>query len=237
MHIHLDKPGGESLSAFESMLDEAGRRELTVQMGYMYRHNPAVQFCLKAVREGWLGEIFEVHAVMSRKDGVPYRKWLSTFHGGAFFIFGCHLIDLIVAMLGKPDHVTPFQRRTLPDADDLYDSGLAVLEYPRATATVRASVVEVEGYKRRQFVVCGTEGTIEIFPLEPPKLRLALAHPREPFVRGYQDVELPPIPGRYDEQLAELAKIVRGEMENPYPLSHDLIVQEALLAACGYPPE
>jgi len=31
MHVHLDKPGGESFSAFKSVLDEAGRRKLAVQ--------------------------------------------------------------------------------------------------------------------------------------------------------------------------------------------------------------
>ena len=66
MHVHLDKPGGESFSAFKKVLDEAGRRNLTVQLGYMYRNNPAVQFCLRAVREGWLGQVFEVHCVMSK---------------------------------------------------------------------------------------------------------------------------------------------------------------------------
>ena len=49
MHIHLDKPGGESFSKFKQVLDEAGRRNLTVQLGYMYRNNPAVQFCRNAV--------------------------------------------------------------------------------------------------------------------------------------------------------------------------------------------
>ena len=96
-------------------------------------------------------------------------------------------------------------------------------------------MVEEEGYKRRQFVICGTEGTIQIQPLEPPKLRMALDRPRDPYKRGYQDVELPPIPGRYDEQLRELASILRGEMENPYSYAHDLAVQETLLAACGCP--
>ncbi len=42
------------------------------------------------------------------------------------------------------------------------------------------------------------------------------------------------MPGRYDDQLIELARIIRGEIENPYPLAHELAVQEALLAACGY---
>jgi predicted dehydrogenase len=237
MHLHLDKPGGESLGAFKNVLDQAGRQGLAVQMGYMYRNNPAVQFCLRAVREGWLGDVFEVHGVMSRLDGAAYRRWLSQFQGGAMFIFGCHLLDLLVAMLGKPEGITPFQRQTLPEPAGLYDNGLAVLEYPRATATVRTSVVEVEGYKRRQLVVCGTEGTIDIRPLEPPQLRLVLSRPRDSFKPDDQEVTLPPMPGRYDEQLLELAKIIRGEMANPYPLAHELMVQEVLLAASGYRPE
>ncbi len=236
MHIHLDKPGGESFGAFKKVLDEAGRKQLTVQLGYMYRNNPAMEFCFQAVREGWLGQVFEVHAVMSRDQPLAYRQWLSQFHGGTMFIFGCHLIDLVIAMLGKPDRITPYQRQTRPEVD-LFDNGLAVFEYPRTTVTIRTASMEVNGYERRQLVVCGDEGTIDIRPLEPPKMRLALSKPRDSFKKGYQDVALPRMPGRYDEQLAELARIIRGEIENPYPLSHELMVQEALLAAAGYPHE
>lgn len=235
MHVHLDKPGGESFSAFKKVLDEAGRRDLTVQLGYMYRNNPAMQFCFRAVREGWLGQVFEVDCVMNKMQPLEYRKWLSQFHGGTMFIFGGHLIDLVVTMLGKPDRVVPYQRQTRSDVE-LYDNGLAVLEYPRTTVTVRTSSLEIEGYERRQLVVCGDEGTIDIHPLEPPKLRLALAEPRESFKRGYQDIPVPKMPGRYDDQLLELAQIIRGERANPYPIEHELIVQETLLAASGYAP-
>ena len=236
MHVHLDKPGGESFSAFKKVLDEAGRRQLAVQLGYMYRYNPAIQLCFQAVREGWLGRIFEVHAVMSKAQPLAYRQWLSQFHGGTMFIFGCHMIDLVIAMLGKPDRVTPYQRQTQPEVD-LLDNGLAVLEYERTTATVRTASLEVGGYERRQLVVCGDEGTIEIRPLEPPKMSIRLAKPQGSFKKGDQEVALPPIPGRYDEHLIDLARIIRGEIENPYPLEHELILQETLLQAAAYPPE
>jgi predicted dehydrogenase len=126
----------------------------------------------------------------------------------------------------------------------LYDNGLAVFEYPKTTATIRTASLEVEGYQRRQLVVCGDEGTIEIRPLEtydvrlpqPLKLKLTLSSPRESFKKGTQEVVFPKPPGRYDSQLIELARIIRGEIENPYPLSHELMVQEALLAAIDYPP-
>lgn len=243
MHLHLDKPGGESLSPFRTLIETAGRRGLTVQLGYMYRNNPAIQFCMRAVREGWLGRVFEVHAVMSRYQPLAYRQWLAQFRGGSMYIFGCHLIDLVVSVLGKPDRVTPFPRQTHSDVP-VYDNGLAVFEYPRATATIRAASLEVDGYQRRQLVVCGDEGTIDLCPLEtfdirpaqPLALRLTLSSPRESFRKGSQEVRFPPMPGRYDDQLIEWARIVRGEIANPYPLAHEMMVQEALLGAIDHPP-
>ena len=242
LHLHLDKPGGEAMPPFRALLEAAERRGVTVQMGYMYRHNPALGFCLNAVHQGWLGQVFEVHCVMSRMDGADYRRWLSQFRGGAMYIFGGHLIDLVVSLLGKPERVTSYQRQTWPEKDDLFDNGLAVLEYPRATATVRTAVVEFEGFRRRQFVVCGDEGTLDIRPIEPTwrdrepmRLHLALAHPHGPYPAGCQVVELPIPAGRYDEQLVELAQIIRGEKANPYASAHELTVQQALLEAAGYP--
>lgn len=242
LHVHLDKPGGESFSAFKKVLDEAGRRKLAVQLGYMYRNNPAVQFCQRAVRKGWLGQVFEVHCVMSITHSVAYRKYLAQYPGGTMFIFACHLIDLVVSLMGKPDRIVTFPRQTRSDVGvDMCDNGLIVFEYPRTTATIRTCSLEVEGYRRRQLVVCGDQGTVDIRPLEkfdiqPPQelsLQLALSQDREPYKKGYQEVSFPPPPGRYDLQLIELARIIHGEIENPYPLQHELLVQQCLLEACG----
>jgi predicted dehydrogenase len=246
LHVHLDKPGGESFSAFKKVLDEAGRRKLAVQLGYMYRNNPAVQFCQRAVREGWLGQVFEVHCVMSVTHSVDYRKYLSQYPGGTMFIFACHLIDLVVGLMGKPDRIVTFPRQTRSDVGvEMCDNGLIVFEYPKTTATIRTCSLEVEGYQRRQLVVCGDQGTVDIRPLEkfvahasePLTLRLALSQARDAYKKGYQEVSFPPPPGRYDLQLIELAQIIHGEIENPYPLQHELLVQECLLKACGCLPE
>jgi predicted dehydrogenase len=55
-HIHLDKPAGESLPQFRRILDAAERQKLLVQMGYMYRYNPAVVLLREFLKKGWLGE-------------------------------------------------------------------------------------------------------------------------------------------------------------------------------------
>jgi predicted dehydrogenase len=233
MRIHLDKPPGESLSAFRKLLAEATRRGLTVQMGYMFRNNPAFQLCFKAVREGWLGDVFEVHGVISKTISTSKRKELAKYTGGTMFNLGCHLIDSLVTVLGKPENVTAYVRRTRPTQDNLADNQLAVFEYPKATATIRSAVIEVEGGRRRQFVVCGDRGTVDIRPLEPSRLQLALDGPQSQYKKGYQEVKLPPMPGRYDDQLIEFARIIRGELESDYTPSHDLAVHEAVLRASG----
>jgi predicted dehydrogenase len=238
-HIHLDKPGGETLRPFRDLLDEAEKRNLTVQLGYMYRYNEAVRFCTKAVHDGLLGNIFELDAVMSRYDGDDYRKWLKGFRGGAEYIFAGHLIDLVVSILGKPEKISPFPCCTRPDG--VVDNGLAVFEYKQGcTATVRTAVVEVEGFKRRNLIVCGDRGTIVIQPLElgsgvsSGDLYLALDEDRGGWKKGYQKVSLPPPGGRYDEHLLEFGRIVRGEIKNPFPYEHEWVVQQCLLDACGY---
>ena len=48
-------------------------------------------------------------------------------------------------------------------------------------------------------------------------------------------MKLAAMPGRYDEQLIELARIIREEKESEYPPEHDVNVQEAVLNASGAP--
>ena len=235
-HIHLDKPAGLSLTEFKKFLDEATRRKLTVQMGYMFRHNPAFRFCFQAAKNGWLGDVFEVHGVISKAIGAEQRRRLAQFPGSMFEL-GCHLIDAMVKVLGRPDKVTSFSRRTRPDQDNLADNQLGIFEYAECTATIRSALVEVDGQKRRQFVVCGDRGTVDIRPLEPPKLLFAPDRPVAEYKKGYQEVTLPKMPGRYDDQLIELARIIRGEKESEYPPEHDLAVQEAVLKASGVAPD
>jgi len=233
VHIHLDKPAGESLPAFQKLLSAATRKKRVVQMGYMFRYNPAFQFLFQAVRQGWLGNLFEAHAVISKTVGASTRRQLAAYPGGAMFELGCHLIDAVVATLGKPDQVTPYSRRTRPGEDSLADNGLAVFEYPRATATVRSALVEVDGGRRRQMVVCGDQGTIAIRPLEPPQLSLTLAKPQGKFAAGTQTVSLRKSGGRYDGDFIDLAQIIRGQKDPDYSVQHDLAVQEAVLLASG----
>ncbi len=231
-HIHLDKPAGRSLPRFRRILEAARRQKLLVQMGYMYRYNPGVVMLRDFLKRGWLGEPFEVHAVMSKVIGAKRRPELARYPGGTMFELGCHLIDLVVGLLGKPDDVHAFPRHSSPRKDNLVDNMLAVLEYPRATVTVRSTGLEVEGFARRHFVVCGTEGTFHIQPLDDPAARVALSQARGRHDKGYQDVALPKYT-RYVDDAADMARILRGDKPADFSYDHDLAVQETVLKASG----
>ncbi len=232
-HIHLDKPAGPSLEACRELHDEAGKRKLTVQMGYMFRYNPGFEFLFMAVREGWLGEITEVSGMIGKKMGDAGRKQLARFEGGGTFELACHLIDAVVTVLGKPTSVTGINHRTYPDKDSFADNQLSVLDYPKAIATIRCNHIDPLGGPRRSFSVTGTQGTCEIRPLEPPGVRLGLDRDRGEFRKGFQDVGLPEAGGRYDGEFLDLARVIRGEKKLAWDARHDLAVHEAVLRASG----
>ncbi|MBN2133124.1 MAG: Gfo/Idh/MocA family oxidoreductase [Sedimentisphaerales bacterium] len=238
--MHMDKPGGEDLELFGKLLDGCKERNLPFQMGYMFRNNPAMQLCQKAAREGWLGDIFQVHADMSHTyGGEAYQRYLSNFKGGIMFNLGCHHIDLIVSMLGRPDKVTPFLKSTPAAVDGAKNNCMAVLEYPHAIASVRACGLVVGGINGRRFKICGSKGTIEWSPLErfdgkPLEIQLTFLEGNEEYSAGSHVVDLGIRRDRYEDQMSELARIIRGEMKNPYTYEHEYLTQEVTLAAAGY---
>lgn len=233
-HIHLDKPAGASWPQFQRILKEAERQQLLIQMGYMYRYNPGIVLLREFLDNGWLGDVFEVHAVMSKVVGPGERKSLARYSGGMMFELGCHLIDLVVGILGQPTDIQSYLQHVGPENDDLNDSTLAVFQYPRATATIRTSGVEVAGGERRHLTVCGTLGTFHMQPLDNPQVRVAFDRPRGTYGKGYQDVKLPRY-ARYVDDAADMARVIRGEAVNRFPYSHDAAVQESVLRACQMP--
>jgi predicted dehydrogenase len=240
IHIHMDKPAGEIMEEYETLMHEAEKKKLVVQMGYMYRYYPTLQYCVETARSGKLGSIFEIDAHMSTEHAAEYRRWMEQYQGGSMYIFGCHLIDLIVQIMGMPANVVPFNRKTLLQEANTWDSDLAVLEYPNAVCIVRINSVEINGFARRQFVVCGSKGTIEIKPLEAPAII------KETFLEDVKSIHIDcsrklrmdaaPLDHRYDSQVIHFAKIIRGEAANPYSYQHDIDVHKATLLACGIKP-
>lgn len=236
-HIHMDKPASGTLKEWKALLDSAEAQKLVVQMGYMYRYNPAVLRALELIKNGDLGEIYSINAEMSTYHGEGYKKWLTNFEGGIMYILGSHLVDLIVYILGEPDRVTAFLKHTGLHGVDFEDNNLAVLEYEKALARVFVSSVEVNGFGRRQFVVAGSRGTVNICPLERP---ITMTYSDTKIAdKAYEDRKVI-IPfedntanGRYDDMMRDFHAYMMGTKTNPFTYEHDYKVQRVLSEICG----
>ncbi len=236
-HIHIDKPGSGSLEEYKKMLQTAKEKNLIVQLGYMYRYNPAIQKTFELIKSDKLGEIYSINAEMSTFHSPKYRKWLTNFGGGIMYILGCHLIDLIVYIMGKPQKIHSFLKHTKLDDIEVNDNNLAVMEYEKALARVFVSSVEVNGYGRRQFVVSGSKGTVNICPLERP---ITMAYSDTQIaITAYADrkIILPfednTADGRYDEMMKDFYGYIVGEKANPFSYEHEYNVQAVLDEVVG----
>ena len=232
-HIHLDKPGSGTLEEFGRMLNTAKTKRLVVQMGYMYRYNPAILRLMEQIKAGELGEIYSIHAEMSTYHSAEYRRWLSAFQGGIQYILGSHLVDLIVYLLGEPKKVTSFLKHTQFENVDVADNNLSVLEYEKALARIFVSSVEVNGWGRRQFVVSGSKGTVSILPMENPiqMTYSSIEFSDKPYEDIKRSIPIADIPKdcRYDDMVRDFYAYVMGTKENPFSYAHDYSVQKVLL--------
>jgi predicted dehydrogenase len=230
-HVHLDKPGALDHDSFKKMRTEAQERGLTVQMGYMLRYNPAFEFLFRAVCEGWLGEITEIDAAMGKLADDRTRSTLRSLPGGGMFELACHVIDAVVTLLGRPNSVHATSTPTWTDG--MKDNQTALLQYAKATAVIRCNHADPFGGPRRRFMVAGTEGVIDIQPLESGKFSLSLTSAREKWKKGTQTVTLPVPQGRYDREFMDLAEIIQGRKKLFWDASHDISVHETVMLASG----
>lgn len=242
LHIHLDKPGSDSHGDFIRLVKIMREKNLVLHMGYMYRYNPMVLRVLDKIQQGELGEIYSIEAHMNCHHLPEKRQWLSQFPGGMMFFLGCHLLDLIVRIQGKPHEVIPYNACIGTDGVTAEDYGMAVLRYEKGVSFAKSCAAEPGGYQRRQLVVCGSKGTIEVKPLEYPTDEGTCSKAAEVYVKDIEDIthwkdyrnyhESEPY-SRYDAMMEGFASYVRGEQKNPYSYDYELMLHQVVLQACG----
>lgn len=235
-HLHMEKPGGIDLKDFEALIGLLKEKQLAFTTGYMYRFNPAVKEALRAVREGRIGKIISVEAQMNCKHARGVREWLECFPGGMLFFLGCHLVDLIYQIQGEPKEIIPLSCSSGIDGLSTRDFGMAVFVYENGVSFAKTCDNERGGFLRRQLVICGEKGSMEIKPLESTTpdnaYHATLRHAEsEDWQKPWEALEMPPY-DRYDDMMRNFAEIVRGK-ENPYPYDYELNLYKLILRACG----
>lgn len=237
-HVHMEKPGGRELDAFEEMIAAAKESGKTFHTGYMYRYNPYVIDLLEKAKDGTLGEVISVDAQMSCWHQPEVRQWLQDLPGGMMFYLGCHLVDLIYRLQGQPKEILPMNTCSGWDDVTSLDCGMAVFRYENGVSTAKTYAVERGGFARRQLVVTGKRMTVELNPLEwyvpgTPNLQTTrYLRYNKKWLEWNEPEKLEPM-NRYDPMMSGFAQIVRGERENPYTPDYELELFKLVLKACG----
>lgn len=236
-HVHLDKPASGTMKEFEALIETARKKNLVVQLGYMYRYNHAIKKCMEMIESGEIGEIYQIDAEMSTYHSDEYRQWLSHFKGGSMYIFGSHLVDLVVSILGEPLKVHSFIKQTGHRGVYSDDNCFAVLEYEKALAKITNLSVEPNGWGMRRVAVFASKGTVEIKPIEldVKMIKSGADYEENAYENSFEEIDVNDVEtlSRYDEMVKELYLSVKGEKEMEYSYDHELSVQRTLCKIVG----
>ncbi len=231
-HVHVEKPPAHTLADFVDLQRIAKEKQRLLQVGYMWRFNPGINAVLEAARQGWLGDVHLVRATMNTSHSPGARKEVGEFKGGTMFELGCHVLDPIVRLLGRPAEVISSLKTHGSTEDTVADNTTAILEYPRATAIITSLSLQPNAGAHRSFEIIGTNGVALVKPIEQPSLVFNLVKAAGPYQAGTQTISLPKYE-RYADEFVALAAAVRNNQPLAVTPEEELTVHETLLKACG----
>jgi predicted dehydrogenase len=232
-HLHLEKPPGNTWAPFKALVEDARRKKLLLQTGYLWRCHEGVSAALDAARKGWLGDVLMVRGTMNSDRDAAQRAVEAKYKGGGLFELGGHVIDRVVELLGRPVKVQSWLRHHTSIADTLADNNLTVLEYDKTLAVVAQTARMSGSGDHRSFEIIGSDGTVMVWPeSSPPRMRVHLRKAQGPYKAGWQDIALGPQP-RFVGDFQELARAIAAGQPLKLSYDHELLLHETLLRASG----
>ena len=146
------------------------------------------------------------------------------------------MVDFVYNIQGTPERIIPYIKSSGIRGVESKDLATVIFEYKNGTSVIQSNSCEINGFGRRELVVCGSEGTYENHPLERPiGVKFTERSYATPFYDRHKkrDIQTVPITERYDAMMLDFAKMVRGEKENPYTYEYEFQMQRLVLASCG----
>ena len=139
--VFVEKPISLRSTEARELSELARRNGLILQVGHIFRFDPASVWMRNAIAEGRFGEIKMLRANFSGFKR-PRRDT------GVIFADGIHFIDLFQFLLGKsPRRVHAVMRNFLGREDEMDDESLIVLEYEHGEGAPVLATIEA-GYHR-----------------------------------------------------------------------------------------
>ncbi len=168
-----------------------------------------------------------------------YPPYMASFRGGILYNLGCHRIDMVLPMTrGEFKETFTWLGAAPGHPAGCGTSGTALLRFAGTDALIRTSSHMPGGILCRRLRVDGTNGTVDLCPIErfdgqALKLSMRLKDAAAGQSAGEHVLDFGVQTDRYASQLSDLAAIVRGDKPNDQDYDRDLKVHELTLKACG----
>lgn len=172
-HVLCEKPTAMNLVEAERMVAQARASRRTLGVAYYRRSYPKVHRALELLRQGVIGQ--PVLAWATSHMEIPatrsHRAWLldpARAGGGPLYDIASHRIDVLNFLFGEPARVTG-QLSNAVHALAVEDSATVMIEYKNK---LRA-IVDVRWHsriERDEFRIIGTDGEMDLRPLNGPRL-------------------------------------------------------------------
>jgi predicted dehydrogenase len=172
-HVLCEKPMAMGYVEAESMQQAAHETGLTLGIAYYRRTYPKVARARQLIESGAIGRpVFAEATAHGWSDlAAGFRAWIADpklSGGGPLRDIACHRIDLMNFLFGKPARVTG-QLSTLVLPLQVEDNATVLIEYENGVR----GMVDVRWHSRvprDEFRIRGTDGELELTPLNDPGL-------------------------------------------------------------------
>jgi predicted dehydrogenase len=172
-HVLCEKPMAMNFAEAESMLEAARASGKVFGVAYYRRAYPKVHRARELIRQGIIGQ--PVLAYITAHDWFTAegrrRAWLlepEKSGGGPLFDIGSHRIDLLNYFFGEPSTVRAIMSNAV-HSGRVEDCATVLIEFK---SKVRG-IVDVRWHSRvprDEFRIVGTEGELDLTPLNDPSL-------------------------------------------------------------------
>lgn len=172
-HVLCEKPMAMNYAEAKIMVETAQAAERTLGVAYYRRTYPKVRRAMELIREGAIGQptlaYASSHGWFSPENDS--RAWLldpDKAGGGPLYDIASHRIDLLNFIFGEPVRVRA-QLSNVVTQTPVEDSATVLIEYRN---NVRA-IIDVRWHSRvnrDEFRIIGTDGELELTPLNGPTL-------------------------------------------------------------------
>jgi len=170
-HVLCEKPMAMNYTEAQTMVETADKSGRCFGVAYYRRCYPKVQRSLELIRQGAIGRPLLAFATCHSQPPDQHRSWLldpAQAGGGPIYDIGSHRIDLLNYFFGQPLEVHACLSNVVHHFP-VEDSATVLIKY----ASGVHAVVDVRWNSqipRDEFRVAGSEGMLELTPLNGPRL-------------------------------------------------------------------